>query len=370
MALYLLKPVLWNTNQYRSPSGVRAAPRSYPGMHGFGHEEWNNSSRMKFKEGGQSFRAFHTEGVKQAPVDENTGQTFVLMIASHDRVQQLVGVGGNAMYIGADKDESERRRIAKLLDVKNLGRDAWQLPQVQRRFGHDAAKFRAHWNSDFTWVPNWLCPAEFFMWLDEPVTLDPHRIAGSTSLPRMFSAYKALTRHMAAEIMNTVPTAQRTPTWRRLLDAMRSAPEDPVTPQADEDGDKVTTRVTMTQARLGQGQFRDALMAQWGDRCAVTGLSCPELLRASHVKPWKSSSHRQRLDPNNGLLLAAHLDALFDKGLISFDDKGDMLMSSRIQANERTQLHLPRKLRVAPHSALMVYLQHHREELFDRPDGR
>ena len=367
MALYLLKPVLWNTNQYRSPSGVRAAPDSYPGVHGFGHEEWNNSPRMEFKEGGQGFRAFHTEGVKRAPVDENTGQTFVLMIASHDRVQQLVGVAGNAVYIGSDEDKSERKRIARLLDVKNLGRDVWALPQVRRRFAHNSARFRARWNSEFTWVPNWLCPADFFMWLDEPVTLDSRRITGSSSLPRMFTAYKALTRHTAADMMNTVPTSQRTPIWRRLLDAMRSAPEDPVPPQAGDEDDKATTRLTMAQARLGQGQFRDAFMARWGDRCAVTGLTCPELLRASHVKPWKSSSHRQRLDPNNGLLLAAHLDALFDKGLISFDDRGEMLLSSRVQTDERTQLSLPKRLRIAPDAALRAYLLHHREELFDRP---
>jgi putative restriction endonuclease len=39
------------------------------------------------------------------------------------------------------------------------------------------------------------------------------------------------------------------------------------------------------------------------------------MLRASHIKPWSDCSNRERLDPLNGLLLVAHIDALFDNGL-------------------------------------------------------
>jgi len=109
---------------------------------------------MKFKEGGQNFRIFHTEGIKHAPVDENIGQTFVLMIASHDRVQQLVGVAGNAVYLGSENYKSERERIADLLELKDLWRDLWMLPKIQSKYGGDVSKFQAKHNRDFTWVPN------------------------------------------------------------------------------------------------------------------------------------------------------------------------------------------------------------------------
>lgn len=40
--------------------------------------------------------------------------------------------------------------------------------------------------------------------------------------------------------------------------------------------------------RIGQGLFRAALLEFWGGACSVTGFDNPELLRASHAKPWAS----------------------------------------------------------------------------------
>ncbi|WP_334078438.1 HNH endonuclease [Microbulbifer sp. M83] len=89
-----------------------------------------------------------------------------------------------------------------------------------------------------------------------------------------------------------------------------------------------TERQTLVDARIGQGQFRRDLLSYWG-QCAVTGIAEPLLLRASHIKPWRESDNRERLDPYNGLLLSAHLDAAFDSGLISFADSGSALISEQ-----------------------------------------
>jgi HNH endonuclease len=72
-----------------------------------------------------------------------------------------------------------------------------------------------------------------------------------------------------------------------------------------------TSRKRLTDARLGQGKFRTQLDSAWGNACAVTRCSIQEVLRASHIKPWHSSNNRERLDPENGILLTAHLDAFF-----------------------------------------------------------
>jgi len=91
--------------------------------------------------------------------------------------------------------------------------------------------------------------------------------------------------------------------------------------------------------RVGQGIFRDALMTYWGGRCAVTGVAEPRLLRASHIKPWaRCEIDAERLDVYNGLLLAAHLDAAFDAGLVSFSDEGTILFSSRFAQEDRDAL--------------------------------
>lgn len=81
-----------------------------------------------------------------------------------------------------------------------------------------------------------------------------------------------------------------------------------------------TEREILAKARVGQGRFRAELVAAWGkgEACALTGLDIPEMLIASHIKPWRESSNRERLDPMNGLLLAAHADCLFDRYLMSF----------------------------------------------------
>jgi putative restriction endonuclease len=93
--------------------------------------------------------------------------------------------------------------------------------------------------------------------------------------------------------------------------------------------------------RVGQGIFRQSLMEYWGGRCPLTGIDQPELLRASHIKPWaECETDAKRLDVHNGLLLAAHLDAAFDAFLISFSDEGALLVSPRLGETERKVLSL------------------------------
>jgi putative restriction endonuclease len=93
----------------------------------------------------------------------------------------------------------------------------------------------------------------------------------------------------------------------------------------------------LVRQRIGQHKFREALFTYWGGVCAVTGISVPEVLRASHAKPWaECETDKERLDVFNGFLLCANLDALFDRHLISFDEKGSILIS---QALPPEQLH-------------------------------
>jgi hypothetical protein len=90
--------------------------------------------------------------------------------------------------------------------------------------------------------------------------------------------------------------------------------------------------------RIGQDIFRDALMDYWGGRCPLTGITEPELLRASHIVAWADSSDEERLNVHNGLLLSALWDAAFDKGLVSFADDGQVLYGSRLGDSARSAL--------------------------------
>ena len=103
----------------------------------------------------------------------------------------------------------------------------------------------------------------------------------------------------------------------------------------------------MRLQRVGQDVFREGLLEFWDGRCAITGLSVPELLRASHIKPWAACElDEERLDVFNGLLLAAHLDAAFDAGLITVADDGAMVVSPALDAEARGLLGLDRTVKV------------------------
>lgn len=94
----------------------------------------------------------------------------------------------------------------------------------------------------------------------------------------------------------------------------------------------------MVRQRVGQNKFRDAMLDYWGGACAVTGIEIPEVLRASHAKPWaECATDAERLDVFNGFLLSANLDALFDRFLISFDEQGVLLITPAL-AEKNLQL--------------------------------
>jgi putative restriction endonuclease len=125
-----------------------------------------------------------------------------------------------------------------------------------------------------------------------------------------------------------------------------------------------TEREATVRQRVGQNLFREGLMALWGGRCAITGLDVPELLRASHAKPWADSNDVERLDVYNGLLLAAHWDAAFDAGLVAVSPDGTVLVSPSLTAAARVVLGLSGTVKLKLRPEHEPYLVWHRERVF------
>jgi HNH endonuclease len=122
-----------------------------------------------------------------------------------------------------------------------------------------------------------------------------------------------------------------------------------------------STKATLIEARVGQGKFRKNLDLMWNQSCALTGCAIREILRASHIKSWRDCANdRERLDPDNGLLLSAHIDALFDKHLISFEDDGSILISKRVGQIEIERLRLMGRLFKRLNDGQKRYLAVHR----------
>jgi hypothetical protein len=125
-----------------------------------------------------------------------------------------------------------------------------------------------------------------------------------------------------------------------------------------------TTKVALVQSRVGQGRFRQAVLAR-EEFCRLTLTDDPDLLIASHIKPWRVSSNAERLDPGNGLALAPHVDRLFDKGWISFEDSGQLLVSDQLDSNILLQWGLNEIDNVGVFSLTQsAYLLYHREHVF------
>jgi putative restriction endonuclease len=99
-----------------------------------------------------------------------------------------------------------------------------------------------------------------------------------------------------------------------------------------------------TKIRIGQEFFRKAVISSYESQCCITGINEPQLLIASHIKPWAvSDESKERTDPRNGLCLNALHDKAFDKGLLTITTDYRILLSDKLakaKMDETTKLWL------------------------------
>lgn len=124
-----------------------------------------------------------------------------------------------------------------------------------------------------------------------------------------------------------------------------------------------TEKERLVKARVGQGLFKKKLLYK-SCKCAICGLNIKSLLIASHCKPWGKANHKERLDVNNGLLLCPTHDALFDKGLITFNENGEIIISKEIEKYQYKLLNIDEYVRLDFRSEQLPYIKYHREEEF------
>lgn len=141
-----------------------------------------------------------------------------------------------------------------------------------------------------------------------------------------------------------------------LIDDIEAIIKDEIIPK--------TEKKRLISARIGQGNYREELINLW-KKCAVSKCEMTDVLIASHIKPWRKSTNKERLDRYNGLLLLPNYDKLFDKGLISFEDNGKIIISPLIKEEEY------KVLGVSPNDELFKvydenkpYLEEHRRIVF------
>lgn len=158
--------------------------------------------------------------------------------------------------------------------------------------------------------------------------------------------------------------------WPKAPPGDASSPERVAASRLDYDAAlTASVRDQQIRARRGQSLFRFRVF-QLESACRLTGVARPDLLIASHIKPWRlCETTHERLDGANGLLLTPHVDRLFDRGLLAFADDGEVLRSPALPADDLRRLGLAEACarNVGAFSERQrAYLAWHREVVFDR----
>jgi putative restriction endonuclease len=121
------------------------------------------------------------------------------------------------------------------------------------------------------------------------------------------------------------------------------------------------------KVRIGQDRFRGAIVDYWNGTCPFTGVTDPQLLRASHIIPWAAcESDQERLNVHNGLLLSSLWDAAFDSGLITFNDEGYAIASPHLSNAAQKALALDRAPPLHLVEEQISRLAWHRKEVWVR----
>jgi hypothetical protein len=128
-----------------------------------------------------------------------------------------------------------------------------------------------------------------------------------------------------------------------------------------------TERDALIRQRVGQDIFREALLTYWRGTCPLTGITDPELLRASHIIRWSECPNdEERLYVHNGLLLSSLWDAAFDSGLITFDDNGKVMPARALSRAARAEMRIEDAPPVILVDATRERMEWHRLHVFQK----
>lgn len=119
----------------------------------------------------------------------------------------------------------------------------------------------------------------------------------------------------------------------------------------------------LINSRVNQNVFRERLNNRYS-HCCLCGVSNEHFLVASHIKPWQKSNGQEKLDVDNGLLLCANHDKLFDQGYITFSDTGKIIISKHLDNENRKFMNVHPEMRIELKGDNMKYLKYHRKNIF------
>lgn len=125
----------------------------------------------------------------------------------------------------------------------------------------------------------------------------------------------------------------------------------------------------LAQAGEYQRRFRSAVEEIEG-ACRVTGVMDRRHLRAVHIKSGETCSDVERIDGHNGLLLSPHVAHLFERGYISFEDGGQVLVARQLNSTVLRRWSITVPITARPFLAKQKrYLAWHRGNVFEKAEA-
>ncbi|MDX9750573.1 MAG: HNH endonuclease [Flavobacteriales bacterium] len=128
---------------------------------------------------------------------------------------------------------------------------------------------------------------------------------------------------------------------------------------------KATTKDILMGVRVGQERFRKRILRTLKS-CPITGIDDARLLNASHIKPWAVCDDNERMNIHNGFVFSLIIDRLFDRGLLTFDEGKNLILSTSLSNKniERAGLNRHHIYKKLPIEGREPFLQFHRDNVF------
>lgn len=128
---------------------------------------------------------------------------------------------------------------------------------------------------------------------------------------------------------------------------------------------KSTTKSIQMSIRVGQDKFRKKLLKHLR-YCPITEIDEKKILLASHIKPWALSSNEERMNIYNGFVFSPTIDKLFDRGLITFENSKELIVSSNLSIRniEKIGIESGKKYLKLPVDGRLNFLEFHRQNIF------
>lgn len=129
-----------------------------------------------------------------------------------------------------------------------------------------------------------------------------------------------------------------------------------------------TVTLQLVEVRKKQALFRRRLLGV-EKACRLTGVADLRFLRASHIKPWAAcATGDERTDGHNGVLLTPSADLLFDRGWITFENKGALVVADALPKDVHKRLGIKLnsgRMCGAFSNQQQSYLEYHRNKVFE-----